>query len=119
LVRIIVVVFVAALAAGCSTNVRLGASSGGGAAFASGTSVTTGPAGLHIRTDSLAAVVVAGVLVAATSDEAREARPFPSFSAFYDWTGSRPAPPLAPDRRVHEQDCSQPLEDPTANLKCR
>ena len=28
-------------------------------------------------------------------------------------------PPLAPDRRIHEQDCSRPLEDPSANLRCR
>jgi len=33
--------------------------------------------------------------------------------------GSNNAPPLAPARRVREQDCGRPLEDPSANLKCR
>lgn len=28
-------------------------------------------------------------------------------------------PELAPDRMVHEQDCSKPLENPRANLRCR
>lgn len=28
-------------------------------------------------------------------------------------------PALDPQRRVHEQDCSKPIEDPAANLRCR
>lgn len=28
-------------------------------------------------------------------------------------------PALEPSRRVHEQDCTKPMEDPAANLKCR
>jgi hypothetical protein len=28
-------------------------------------------------------------------------------------------PELAADRVVHEQDCSKPIENPTANLRCR
>jgi len=32
--------------------------------------------------------------------------------------GSRPSE-MAPDRKVSEQDCSQPLAKPAANLKCR
>jgi hypothetical protein len=34
-------------------------------------------------------------------------------------TGSAPAPELAPGRRVNEQDCTQPIADFSANLKCR
>ena len=30
-----------------------------------------------------------------------------------------PLPELDPNRRVGEQDCSKPIEDPSANLKCR
>jgi len=33
--------------------------------------------------------------------------------------GGNAAPPLDPARRVREQDCSRPPEDPSANLKCR
>jgi hypothetical protein len=31
----------------------------------------------------------------------------------------RPAPKLAADRTVNEQDCTQPIAAPGANLKCR
>ena len=34
--------------------------------------------------------------------------------AYYDGT-----PPLDPNRRVVEQDCGKPIEDRSANLKCR
>ena len=33
--------------------------------------------------------------------------------------GYAPAPKMREDRTVHEQDCTKPLEKPTANLKCR
>ena len=32
---------------------------------------------------------------------------------------SRPAPPMEASRTVQEQDCSRPIENRTANLKCR
>jgi hypothetical protein len=31
----------------------------------------------------------------------------------------RPAPKMAADRSISEQDCSQPIAAPGANLKCR
>jgi hypothetical protein len=41
-------------------------------------------------------------------------------SPFMLWSEPiRPAPRLAADRPVQEQDCTQPLVQPTANLKCR
>ncbi len=42
-----------------------------------------------------------------------------------DWNENRGflrrdvVPELAADRVVHEQDCSKPIENPTANLRCR
>jgi hypothetical protein len=33
--------------------------------------------------------------------------------------GYAPAPRMREDRTVHEQDCTKPIEKPTANLKCR
>jgi len=42
-----------------------------------------------------------------------------------DWGGRRDffgreyVPELAPDRVVHEQDCSKPIEKPSANLRCK
>lgn len=57
--------------------------------------------------------------IIAVAEEVENPKPFPSFSAIYDWKGITRVPPLDPQRRVHEQDCSQPMEDPSANLKCR
>ena len=40
----------------------------------------------------------------------------------YAMSGGAPfyaAPPMDPDRRVVEHDCSKPIEDPAANLRCR
>ncbi len=40
----------------------------------------------------------------------------------YAMTGGTPfyaVPPMDPGRRVVEQDCTRPLEDPAANLRCR
>jgi len=34
-------------------------------------------------------------------------------------TPTQPAPELDSSRRVHEQDCSKPIKDWSANLKCR
>lgn len=43
--------------------------------------------------------------------------------AIYDYEserrGERGALELDPGRRVNEQDCTRPIEDPSANLKCR
>ena len=81
---------------------------------------TTGQAGLHVDSSSLGAVVVAGMVIAAAVDDAREPRPFPSFSTFTDWfRGTPPPAPLAPDRRISEQDCTKPIEALGGNLKCR
>ena len=107
--RLAAIAFLALLAAGCSARMQLGAASTSG----------TSSVGLHIQSDTLAKAVVAGMVVAAAIDYQREPQPFPRFSAIYEWSGSQAVPPLAPDRRVHEQDCSRPLEDPSANLKCR
>lgn len=112
-------VLLVALLAGCSGHSRLSVSSGGGGAPASGSSVRTSVVGLHVHSDTLAALVLAGVLVNAVIEEARDPRPFPGLSPFSDWAGTPPAPGLAPHRRVNEQDCSQPPQDPFANLRCR
>ena len=59
------------------------------------------------------------VAILAIVEYRREPRPFPSVSELYDINRPVPPAPLAPERRVMEQDCSKPLEDPGANLKCR
>ena len=34
-------------------------------------------------------------------------------------SGARAAPPLAPDRRVSEQDCTKPLDYSLGNIRCQ
>ena len=108
----------AALAAGCSAQVQLSGGSGAGPP-ASGTSVTTGPAGLQVESNTLTALVLTGMFFAAALEGARDPRPFPSMSVFSDWMRSTPPPPLAPDRPVNEQDCSKPIVETGGNLRCR
>ena len=73
---------------------------------------------VHVESRSLAAVVIAGMFIAAAAEEARDPRPFPSFSALSDWFRGTPKSELDPQRRVQEQDCSKPVEL-AGNLKCR
>jgi hypothetical protein len=108
--KLTAIALLALLAAGCSARTQLDASS------------TSGTSSVRVHLDggdALAKAIVAGAVIAAAMDYQREPRPFPRLSAIYDWSGSQTVPPLAPGRRVHEQDCRQPLEDPSANLKCR
>lgn len=37
----------------------------------------------------------------------------------YGFESTRGAPELAPDRAINEQDCSKPIENPLANLRCK
>lgn len=119
LMKLAALLMIAALGACSHARIDVSAStSTGSAAPAAGTSVTSGSAGLHIHSHSLAAVVVAGMFMAAAIEEARQERPFPSFSSFADWFRATPAPELAHERPISEQDCSRPIEL-SGNLKCR
>jgi hypothetical protein len=98
-------VLAVALASGCSTRAQLHVDTGapprpvhGGASV-----------GLHIESSSLAALIVAAALLGAAVGSLREEQPAPSTATA----------PLAPDRTVNEQDCSRPVADPYANLRCR
>jgi len=111
------------LLAGCS-HARIDAStrtSAGAVVPSAGTTVTSGQAGVHIQSYSLAAVVVAGMFMAGAIEDAREPRPMPSFSVFSDWFRGTPRPPqMADDRTVMELDCSKPIPEGFAgNLRCR
>ena len=75
-------------------------------------------AGVHVESRSLAAVVIAGMFIASAVEDARDPRPFPSFSEFADWFRGTPKAELDPARSVHEQDCTRPVEL-RGNLKCR
>jgi hypothetical protein len=91
------------LIAGC-THVSVQGTTGGGTATTS-TRVSVG----YSASGNAAAWALIGIgLIAAhqhASEAARERGP--------------DAPPLAPNRRVNEVDCTKPIADWSANLKCR
>ena len=102
------------LLAGCS-HVSINASS----QASTGTVTTGGQASVRVESRALAALVIAGMFLAAAAEEARDPRPFPSFSSLADWFRGTPAPELDPTRRVSEQDCSQPLDLSLGNIRCK
>ncbi len=75
--------------------------------------------GLQARIEGgrgLAALLGVTALTAAMFDYERD-----RYRAFLPLGEARPdtAPPLAPDRTISEQDCTRPIEDFPANLRCR
>ena len=92
--RRLVVAF-AVLAAGCASHTRISAGEGGAAGVRVGADVHSGSA--------VGAVIAIGVL-----------------GAIYGSGSERSGPPaLLEGRTVREQDCTRPIENPSANLRCR
>ena len=94
------IVLLAWLLAGCHahTGVNIGPGSSGAAPGASASiGIRAGPA--------LGALIGLGFLAGIISAQ--------------DEYAERAAPELDPTRRVQEQDCSKPIENPAANLRCR
>jgi len=90
------------------------------AAILVATSITSGSAGLQVQSGShsLAAAIVLMGLAAGTIEYSREERSFPSPSALFPQY-TPPAPELAPDRRISEQDCTRPVDYSLGNIRCR
>jgi hypothetical protein len=108
--------------AGCSTHTSLRIGSGV-TSIAPGTSVTSTSAGLSVQSTSTAGALLAiGVLAAATYGSEStsggiryRANPILALEP----SASRAAPPLDASRRVNEQDCTRPIAEASANLRCR
>lgn len=109
------------LLAGCSANTNVRFGSGATTVPPPGTAVTSSSVGAHVQSGSAAAALIAiGILAAAWHGSESERYgvrdrldPFAPVS--------RPALGLQLDesRRVNEQDCTRPIEDWSANLKCK
>jgi hypothetical protein len=122
MVRVLFPALLAAMLAGCSahTSLRIGS---GATSIAPGTSVTSSAAGVSVQSTSTAGALLAiGVLAAATyGSESGDygiryrANPFLALEP----NTPRAAPPLDGSRRVNEQDCTRPIADASANLRCR
>jgi len=114
--KLIALFFCAALAAGCSATTRVNVAAGtGGAVPAAGTSASGGTLGLHVQGGSAAAAIVAAgavaALVASRDERGGRYRVLP-------WEAA-PPPALLEGRAVNLQDCTKPIKDLSANLRCR
>jgi len=92
--RRLVIAF-AVLAAGCASHTRISAGEGGAAGVRVGLDVHSGSA--------LGPIIAIGALGVMSASGGEPAKP----------------PPMLEGRRVSEQDCTRPIEDPSANLRCR
>jgi hypothetical protein len=103
--------------AGCAhTHSTVNAS----AASGSGTTVVGGSVSVSGHGNALAALVLAGMFMAAAADYSRNPYPPARFSDFADWfRGTPPPPPLDASRRVNEQDCTKPIDEAAGNLRCK
>jgi hypothetical protein len=104
---------VALLLSGCS-HVTIDASSN----TSSGTATST-RTDLHVESRSRAALVIAGMFLAAAAEEAQDPRPFPDFSTFSDWFRGTPKAELDPQRKISEQDCTRPVDYSLGNIRCK
>ncbi|HKU46748.1 MAG TPA: hypothetical protein VJQ58_07675 [Burkholderiales bacterium] len=66
---------------------------------------------------AFAAALLITTAAVAITQEASNPQPMPSSAFFRDWT-SQPVPPMAQEREIREQDCTQPLYL-SGNLRCR
>src|SRR3989475_8184104 len=90
--------------AGCSHG-QLQFSSGAASTTSGGTAISSSSAGLNVQASGSTAAALIGLGIAG--------------AVIYRSEASGRAPELAPVRRVNEQDCTRPIEDISANLKCR
>ena len=89
------VIAFAVLAAGCASQTRISAGGGGAAGVRVGVDVHSGSA--------LGPIIAIGALGVMSAADSEPTSP----------------PKLLEGRRVSEQDCTRPIEDPSANLRCR
>jgi hypothetical protein len=102
--RLLACILAAAMISGCATH---GQVSGG-----------TGSLGFQFNT-SRAALVAVGILAIVAENERDEHFPQSNPITAFDPSSPRAVPPMDASRKVNEQDCSKPIEDWSANLRCR
>jgi len=106
---------IAVLLVGCAhSNVSLNSSGsvGSGTTTVSGHVSASGSGAAAVALFAIAIVAIHGREI---SDEGTTYRANPLDAI----TPTKPAPELSGSRRVNEQDCSKPIRDWSANLKCR
>jgi hypothetical protein len=104
------VVLVAALAAGCShSRVAVNSTTSSGGASQGGS--------VHVKANGGAALLLLGAVAIASGDFS-ESRPLPDPRDLLMPSTPKPGP-MAPDRRINEQDCTQPVDLTAGNLRCK
>ena len=113
--RLAALLLAVAMTTGCAhthTSVNAGA--------VSGTTSASASVSVHGHSNALAALVIAGMFIAAAADYSRDPYPPPSFATFADWfRGTPPPPEMDASRRVNEQDCTKPIDESAGNLRCK
>lgn len=107
--RLVARLVFACLLAGCS-SAEISARSGNFTSIGApqpGTSVTGGSAGFSVQGGSAAAVVVTTGVIAAM------------LGAWRDDPTGRAVPEMLEGRAINEVDCTQPIADWSANIRCR
>ena len=94
----------ALLASGCANHAQV---SGG-----------TGSVSFQVNS-SRAALIAVGILAIVSEHEREQSYSHSNPLTAFDPSAGRAVPPMDASRKVHEQDCSKPIEDWSANLRCR
>lgn len=107
--------------AGCSHG-QVQFSGGAASTTSGGTAISSSSAGLNVQASGSTAAALIGLGIAGAVIYRSEASGYGTrynANPFMAVTGTERAPELAPVRKVNEQDCTRPIEDISANLKCR
>jgi len=107
--------------AGCSHG-QVQFSGGAASTTSGGTAISSSSAGLNVQASGSTAAALIGLGIAGAIIYRSEAGGYGTrynANPFMAITGTERAPELAPVRKVNEQDCTRPIEDISANLKCR
>jgi hypothetical protein len=104
-----------ALLTGCSSQANVRAGFSGGAGAQAGGASAGSQVSAHVQSGSVVGTLLAlGILAAVWYGEDRE-----RYGPGVYPGGTSLVPPLDESRRVNEQDCTRPIEDGAANLRCR
>jgi len=112
------VCLLAAALAGCGAQSYTYISTGAGAATtlpAAGTAVYSSSVTVSVAGSSVWGAL-AGIALLGYAFHGPHSGYWDDSRGFVD---TRFVPELAPDRLIHEQDCSKPIENPLANLRCK
>ena len=111
--RLGVLLLIAPLVAGCS-HTAVAVSNGAPAVAA--TTVATGATGATLVASGGTAVAI--VLTLGAIDYIHNPQPFPNPMSLIS-VNTPPAPEMATNRLINEQDCSKPVDFSSGNLRCK